>query len=126
MCIRDVWHDHILFEGDRVSGIIDFGTMRTEHVAGDVARLLGSLVGDDPRRREVGLAAYGQVRPLSQEELRLVTVFDASSVALSPLNWIEWIYVDGRRFEQPSTIEARFDELLSRLARLAAGDGISR
>ena len=27
-CIRDIWHDHVLYEGPRVSGLIDFGSMR--------------------------------------------------------------------------------------------------
>ncbi len=47
-CIGDIWHDHILFLGDGVSGLVDFGGMRADTVAGDIARLLGSLVADDP------------------------------------------------------------------------------
>ena len=34
------------------------GAMSVETVAGDIARLLGSLVGDDQGRREIGQAAY--------------------------------------------------------------------
>ena len=44
----------MLFAGDRVSGIVDFGAMRFETVAGDVARLLDSLAGrrfDDVAKR---------------------------------------------------------------------------
>ena len=43
-CLRDVWHDHILFDGDAVSGIIDPAAARTDTVAADISRLVGSLV----------------------------------------------------------------------------------
>ncbi len=61
-CIRDIWSDHVLFEGNQVSGIIDFGAMRMETVAGDVARLLGSMAGDDLLAWQQGLAAYQTLR----------------------------------------------------------------
>ena len=58
-CLCDIWHDHVLFEGDAVTGLIDYGSVRMDHVAADLARLLGSLVGDDRGQWEWGLAAYG-------------------------------------------------------------------
>ena len=59
-CIRDIHREHVLFEDDRVTGIIDFGAMLPDSRAGDVARLLGSLAGDDRQLWEEGLAAYGR------------------------------------------------------------------
>ena len=60
-CIRDVWHDHILFLGDSVSGIVDYGAMAVDTVAGDIARLLGSLVGNHVADWEEGIDAYHQL-----------------------------------------------------------------
>ena len=50
-CMPDIWHENILFDGETVTGLIDFGSLRAENVAADVARLLGSMAEDDPRRR---------------------------------------------------------------------------
>jgi Ser/Thr protein kinase RdoA (MazF antagonist) len=119
-CIGDVWHDHVLFLGDAVSGLVDFGGMRADAVAGDIARLLGSLVADDTAGWKIGLAAYDRYRPLSPDERRLVTAFDRSGVLLSGLEWIEWIYVDRRVFSSPAAIESRLDKGIARLARLIA------
>src|SRR3569833_268917 len=41
-CICDIWHDNVLFTSNEVSGLVDFGAMRVDTVAIDVARLLGS------------------------------------------------------------------------------------
>ena len=122
-CIRDIWSAHVLFEGDRVSGIVDFGAMRVESVAADIARLLGSLAGDDPARWQVGLAAYEQVRKLSEDESRLVLVFDRSTVLLGGLQWLEWIYLEGREFPDHRAVMSRIDEFTNRLAVLALGSG---
>ncbi len=115
-CIRDVWHDHVLFSGDVVSGIIDFGALRVETVAADIARLLGSLIADDTDRWHRGLAAYQSVRPLSPNERSLVRIFDESTVLLSGMNWLEWLYVQHRHFDDRPRILARLDETLTRLA----------
>ena len=118
-CIRDIWRAHVLFVEDEVSGIIDFGSMRSENVAADVARLLGSLAGDQADDWRSGLAAYESVRRLSDDERSLVTAFDRSTVLLGGLQWLEWIYLEGRQFAQPDAVLLRVDELLSRLVTLS-------
>lgn len=89
VCLRDVWRDHILYTGDKVTGLIDPSAARIDTVAADLARLLGSLVADDAEARDFALAAYKQERPLAPEELRLVPLLDQSGVVLSAWTWIE-------------------------------------
>ena len=117
-CVCDIWHDHVLFEGEQVSGLIDFGAMRAETVAADVARLLGSLVGDEPAGWKAGLAAYESVRPLSEAEAVLVSALDQSGVLLGGVNWLRWIYVEGRKFEDRAAVLARLAHLATRLGEL--------
>ena len=123
-CIRDIWHEHVLFLEDRVSGLIDFGAMRTDNVAGDVARLLGSFSFDESKGEsdtEVwrdGLAAYESVRPLSAAERQLAGVFDRSTAILAGINWLEWLFVERRTFADLAAVCARLAEIAARLERL--------
>jgi Ser/Thr protein kinase RdoA (MazF antagonist) len=118
-CIRDVWHDHILFTGDRVTGLVDFDAMGSGSVAGDVARLLGSLAGDNASLWSIGLEAYGSLRPLSDVEQTLLTALDRSGVILAALNWVEWLYRERREFPNAAAVANRLDELLPRLKTLS-------
>jgi homoserine kinase type II len=118
VCIRDIWHDHVLFDGDRVSGIIDFGALGWDNVAMDVARLLGSLTVDYGEYWQQGLAFYNCVHALSEGELLLVQAFDRSTVLMSGLNWLEWIFRQNREFEDDQAILARMDHILARLEHL--------
>ena len=120
-CIRDVHDEHILFDDNRVTGLIDFGAMRIDSVAVDIARLLGSMAVDDPDAWSAGLTAYESVRPLSKNERRLILAFDRSSVLMSGMNWLKWIYVEGREFADTRAVLARIDEILWRLKHLAKG-----
>jgi Ser/Thr protein kinase RdoA (MazF antagonist) len=123
-CIRDIWSDHVLFLGDQVTGIVDFGAMRPdESVAADVARLLGSLALDDAQGWRIGLGAYETVRPLSVAEREMVRAFDRSTTVLAGLNWLRWHSIDRRTFPDRAPIEARLDRLLGRLQRLASDVG---
>jgi Ser/Thr protein kinase RdoA (MazF antagonist) len=92
--LRDVWHDHVLFAEDRVTGVLDFGAAAVDSTAGDIARLLGSLVADDRAGWAAGLEAYEQVRPLSPVERAAIPFFDASGTLLSAFNWVHWLYRD--------------------------------
>lgn len=118
VCIRDVWHDHILFDGDRVTGIVDFGAIDVDTPATDIARLLGSLAGDDEALWREGLDAYARVHPLSAAERQVIPALDVAGTILAGCNWIRWIYVEERQFDDPAQIIARFERLLVRVRRL--------
>ena len=114
-CIRDIWHDHVLYDRDCVSGIVDFGAMRPATVAGDVARLLGSLAGDDQDMWASGFRAYETVRPLTDDERRLIPAWDLANSLLAGLQWVEWLFVEGRRFPNMTAVKGRMNEFLQRM-----------
>ncbi len=113
-CIRDIWHEHLLFESDRLTGIIDFGSARIDSVATDLARLLGSLAGDDADAWSRGLAAYRSIRLLSDDELSLVSALDRANILLSGINWLQWIFVERRTFPNRAAVLARFHSIAAR------------
>ena len=117
-CAGDIWHGHVLFVDEEVTGLIDFGAMKPENVSLDIARLLGSMAGNDVAAWQEGLAAYQSVRKISNDERSLVIAFDLSGVLMSGLNWIEWIYVQKRTFENREAILERLDGLVARLEGL--------
>ena len=118
VCIGDIWYDHVLYLGDRVTGFVDFGSMRTDNRTTDVARLLGSMAGDNPQLWQQGLQAYEELHPLSPTEHLLLEAFDKSTVLMAGLNWIDWVFRQGRTFENPEAIPKRLDDILVRLERL--------
>ena len=119
-CLRDVWHDHVLFTGDDVTGLIDAAACRTENVATDLARLIGSLVGDDSPSWDFAIKEYNQIRPLSLAEMALVHVLDRSSVLLSGMNWLDRILFQQERALDRSRVEERMQTIVQRLTHLAA------
>ena len=119
-CLRDVWHDHVLFEGDQVTGLIDPSAARSETPATDLARLLGSLLGDDRERWEFAIAAYRSVRPLSDREAKLAGVIDQSTVLLSGLTWLERLFVHRLNYSNTPRVLDRLRQIVLRLDRLAS------
>jgi Ser/Thr protein kinase RdoA (MazF antagonist) len=116
-CLCDVWHDHVLFTGDTVTGIVDFGGTKIDHVSVDIARLLGSLVGSDREQWAVGLDAYRAVRRLSAEEEKLAPVLDQTGTIVGVVNWVLWICRDRREFEDWRGVAQRLSILLDRIER---------
>jgi Ser/Thr protein kinase RdoA (MazF antagonist) len=116
-CLRDIWHDHVLFCEDQVSGIVDPGSMRVESVAADISRLLGSLCENDEAGWKIGFEAYSALRPLTQAESTLLKVFDLSQMLLSGINWVEWVFVQKRAFSDPAAVLTRMEHILNRLSR---------
>ncbi len=118
-CIRDVWHDHLLFTNNVVTGLVDFGAMRADNVATDIARLVGSLVGDDAAQWRIALDAYDRIGPLSDDERSLVVAYDQSGVLMSGLSWVDWIFRQRLRFDHTDAILRRVDANIGRLEHLA-------
>ena len=118
-CLRDVWHDHVLFEGDHVTGLIDPSAARSETPATDLARLLGSLLRDDDDRWDLAIAAYRRVRPLSDREATLARVIDQSTVLLSGLTWLERLFVHRLSYSTPPRVLERLRQIALRLDRLS-------
>lgn len=113
--IRDVHHEHVLFTGDEVTGLIDFGALRIDTPLADVARLVGSLVGDDADARRFAFDTYSELRSLGDTDRRLVDLLDESGLVLGGLNWLMWLYVERRDMGPVGPIVKRIDELLVRL-----------
>ncbi|MAT71160.1 MAG: hypothetical protein CMJ58_16740 [Planctomycetaceae bacterium] len=111
--LGDAREGNILFSGAEVTGFVDLGTARRSIQAGDLVRMLGSMVGDDRARWLVGLAAYESVRPLPLEELRVIDLLRRSEIVLSAANWVGWL-MPGEPLAQSG--EQRY---LDRLAALA-------
>jgi len=120
-CLRDVWHDHLLFTGEEITGIIDPSACRADNVALDLARMLGSLVGDDRSAWDAALDEYGRVRPLSIDELGLIPILDASGQLLSVMRWLERIYLDREGVGQRERVRGFVTTMLARLERFRGG-----
>jgi Ser/Thr protein kinase RdoA (MazF antagonist) len=114
-----VWHDHVLFTGDEVTGLIDPSACRSESVAADLARLLGSLVGDDSGEWDFALDAYRQSADLTLDERALIPVLDRSGVLLSGLTWLARCYLHSPPLEPNERLLKRLCVILARLEHLA-------
>lgn len=113
--LRDVWQAHVLFEGDCVSGLIDFHAAGLDTPATDLARLLGSWTppvgaptGDGLTAvwREV-LAAYESVRPLSPSERALIDLLHVAGTVGSLEHWFTWVLEEQREFQSPTAVIGR-------------------
>ena len=118
-CLRDARPEHFLFEGDRVSGLVDFGAMGVDCVVGDLARLMGEWLAGDRSARTEALAAYERIRPLDAAESSLIEAFASSSALLIGEHWIRWHYIEGRRFDDPQAITQGIARGLAHIERLA-------
>ncbi len=117
-CLRDARPEHFLFEGDRISGLVNFGAMGVDCIAGDLARLMGEWLDDDPAARAEALNAYERVRHLETAEAGLIAAFESGSALLIGEHWIRWHYVENRRFDDPRAIAQGIDRGLERLEDL--------
>ena len=119
-CLRDARADHFLFEGDRLTGVVDFGATDFEAPAADLARLLGDWVGPDLVTRAEALDAYAAVRPLSAAEVALIDAFGRPAALLMGGHWATWHFVERRTFDDPDAVALGLRRGLDRLAELVA------
>ena len=118
--LRDIWHDHLLYAGDDLAGLIDYASIDFDSVAVDLARMLGSLIEDDEASWQFALSAYRVVRPLSADEERLTRALDRAGVIAALGNWHRWISF-GERDPASPQVRERVGRLVGRMGRWPRG-----
>ncbi|GAB4156952.1 MAG: hypothetical protein Tsb009_34000 [Planctomycetaceae bacterium] len=119
-CLRDIWHDHVLYVDDQVTGLIDPSACRLENVTTDLARLLGSLVGDDREAWNFAVEVYAAINPLKENEWRLMRLLDRSTVLLSGVFWLNRWYFQPERILDREAVIARMKTIVARQEALLA------
>jgi homoserine kinase type II len=117
-CLRDARPEHLLFDGDAFSGMVDFGAMGMETVAADLGRLFGEWFPAGTALRDEALAAYERIRPLDGSETALIAAFETAADLLIAGHWIRWRFLEARTFEDPQAVTRGIRRGLQRLERL--------
>ncbi len=114
--LRDARPEHFLFDGDRVSGLVDFGAMGVDTVAADLSRLASEWFDPgDLTRRDLGLNAYSAIRPITLSEHLLFHVFQKSTLLLGPGRWVRWHFLEERVFNDSQAVSRGLKRGVERL-----------
>ena len=114
--LRDVQPGHVLFQDSQVAGFIDLGAMRLDSAAADLARLLQRWSDSEPAWDVAALEAYHKLRPITENELRVLDAYDYSARLLTGVQWLRWIVLEQREFS-PAQLEARLPPIIQRLQK---------
>ena len=116
--IRDLRAEHLFFEQSRLIAVIDFGAMSVDSAACDLARLLGDLTAYDAQKMAAGMEIYHRIRPLNEIERSLVLVLAKTTVMVGLLNWINWLLIERRNFDDEFLVQKRIDSLFDHFHKL--------
>lgn len=119
-CIGDPRPDNFHFVQDRLSGLFDLGSMRVDNIALDVARLAGELDLAYEAQWRDALDWVGQMFPMTPSEEQLAIVLDFANTVLTGLNWVQWLGVEGYRFEDCDQVSLRLEHLQRRSRKIGA------
>jgi hypothetical protein len=86
-CIRDLRGEHVLYVGEHVAGIVDFGAMDVDSPAIDLARMLGDLVGENEQLLAVGLNKYRQFKSDFDVGDGFIRLLDRAGMVCSIVGW---------------------------------------
>jgi Ser/Thr protein kinase RdoA (MazF antagonist) len=118
-CLRDARPEHFLFEGDQLTGLVDFGAMAVDSVVGDLARLIGDWLNDDRPAYQLALESYEQIRPLDPVETSLIGAFQSATALLIGERWIRWHFIEDRGFDDQQAVTQGLARSLKQLEQLA-------
>jgi len=125
-CLCDVWHDHVLFDADRVTGIVDYGSMKFDHPAVDLARWLGDVVGDEESKVRLGLDAYREAGGPWEPDFEFVSLLDRTGVICAGIHWMNRLSVPSdsldrvRLVERVRKVAGRLETISRQSTRLVA------
>ena len=113
---RDLWREHFLFEGDRLTGILDFTASKISWPGLDLVRSIGTFLLDEDPRWETAVERYQTALGERNIKLHDIRVTHRVSTVLSAMHYVEMALESdenlqlGNRIDDPR-IAARILEL---------------
>ncbi|HXD84932.1 MAG TPA: aminoglycoside phosphotransferase family protein [Urbifossiella sp.] len=114
-CLCDVHREHVLYTGNEVTGIIDYGAMKIDNAAVDLARMLGDFVGDDDAQLAAGVEAYRAANTAFRLPTEFVRLLDRTGVLGGAIVWMLRFIEDSALFDRSPAALQRFANLVERI-----------
>ncbi|MGL5096925.1 MAG: phosphotransferase, partial [Planctomycetia bacterium] len=118
-CLCDVHRLHVLFLGDHVDGLIDFGAVGLDAAATDLARYLGTAAPTDPVVWRSVFDGYAEAGCWEASDALLAARLDRMGAHVAPLYWLEWLVLSHRPIADTAAGRRRWRETLDRWVRMA-------
>jgi len=109
--LADVHAEHVLFTGNAVTGIVDFGAMKLDHVAVDAARYLGDTCDGQGEAFQRGCEIFARHHGEETCPPELVELLDRSGTLAAIVFWL-------KREERTPEATARLARQIERWHRL--------
>ncbi len=115
-CVRDLRGEHVLYDGGRVTGLVDFGAAAVDHPAVDLARFLG-----DAAEEGASAAALGAYRAAGGADVAddFVRLLAHTGNVCAALGWVVRVVVRREPAGPADAVAARLAGVLDRLDRIA-------
>lgn len=113
-CLCDVHRDHVRVTQGQVTGIIDYGAMKIDHVSVDLARFLGDLAGEDDIF-ERGIEAYKEAGGSFDVPSTFLRLMDRSGALCAVIGWLLRLGVANSLESVPGAVRDRVERLTARL-----------
>jgi homoserine kinase type II len=118
-CVRDLRGEHVLFAGNRVTGIVDYGAMAEDNPAVDLARLLGDYCLGDPQLFAAGLASYRAAGAELDTPDCLVGQLARSGALGSAIIWLRRLCSPDSTYPVTDAATTRFAHLVRQIEQFA-------
>lgn len=113
----DLWHDHLLFTGNRLTGMIDFSALKIDMPQLDWGRLVSSLRIEEriPWNEFFMSLEDCRQQKISPDEIQAIRWFGRVTLAFAALHWTERIQKTGAEVGDSSRVWERFAEVCHQL-----------
>lgn len=117
-CVRDLRGEHILFQGNLVTGIVDYGAMAVDHPAVDLARLFLDYAPTNEPLRTVGCEAYRRVWHSLDAPEEFLGLLIRSGAVCSALGWLVRLVVRREPISAVASAAERLTLLIMRVENM--------
>ena len=113
-----LWPAHVLLENDELTGLLGWERVAAGSPLLDIAQATLRLQGWSDESVEVALGAYGEARPLSPEERRLLPAVAALDAVATTGRLLEQTYAVDETARPPTAVRAAIDMMLRSMTAL--------